>query len=55
MNNNFDAFNLYLFNQGKLEKAYELFGSHLVKDENGNTLGTIFRVYAPNAKFGVVA
>lgn len=50
MNNNFDAFNLYLFNQGKLEKAYELFGSHLVKDENGNTLGTIFRVYAPNAK-----
>ena len=34
----------------KLEKAYELFGSHLVKDENGNTLGTIFRVYAPNAK-----
>ena len=50
MNNNFDAFNLYLFNQGKLEKAYELFGAHLIKDENGNTKGTVFRVYAPNAR-----
>ncbi len=47
---NFDAFNLYLFNQGKLEKAYDLFGAHLVKDENGNILGTIFRVYAPAAR-----
>ena len=48
--NNVDEFNLYLFNEGKLEKAYNLFGSHLVKSENGEILGTIFRVYAPNAR-----
>src|SRR5574344_304909 len=45
-----DSFNLYLFNQGKLEKAYEVFGAHLVKDADGKTTGTLFRVYAPNAK-----
>ncbi len=50
MINNIDSFNLYLFNQGKLEKAYDIFGAHLVKDEQGNIKGTIFRVYAPNAK-----
>nr|MCR5741588.1 1,4-alpha-glucan branching protein GlgB [Gammaproteobacteria bacterium] len=46
----FDSFNLYLFNQGKLEKAYDLLGSHIVKDDNGKQLGTIFRVYAPFAR-----
>lgn len=48
--NSFDSFNLYLFNQGKLERAYDLFGAHLVKQDNGNNHGVIFRVYAPNAR-----
>ena len=50
MINSVDSFNLYLFNQGKLNKAYTIFGSHLVKDDNGNIIGTLFRVYAPNAR-----
>lgn len=47
---NFDSFNLYLFNQGKLTEAYNLFGAHLVKNDNGEIIGTMFRVYAPFAR-----
>lgn len=46
---NISDFNLYLFNEGKLEKGYEIFGAHLVK-ENNIVIGTMFRVYAPNAR-----
>ena len=47
---NFDSFNLYLFNQGKLTEAYNLFGAHLIKNEKGEIEGTMFRVYAPFAR-----
>ena len=50
MNHTLDAFNLYLFNQGKLHRAYETFGAHLIKDEKGNQKGVLFRVYAPSAR-----
>jgi len=48
--NNISELDLYLFNEGKLKEAYNLFGSHLVKDKKGVILGTNFRVYAPHAK-----
>ena len=48
--NNVDAFNLYLFNQGKLHNAYDIFGAHIVKGEYGETKGVVFRVYAPSAR-----
>ncbi|MFA6647973.1 MAG: 1,4-alpha-glucan branching protein GlgB [Candidatus Izemoplasmatales bacterium] len=41
---------LYLFNEGKLKEAYKIFGSHLVKDQDGVVKGVDFRVYAPHAK-----
>jgi len=41
---------LYYFNQGKLIDAYEHFGAHLVKDQDGNITATRFTVYAPHAK-----
>jgi 1,4-alpha-glucan branching enzyme len=41
---------LYFFNQGKLYDAYEHFGAHLKKDENGKSIGVDFMVWAPHAK-----
>ena len=40
---------LYFFDQGKALKLYEVFGSHLVK-ENDKVVACEFVVYAPNAK-----
>ncbi len=39
---------LYLFHQGTYFKAYEFFGAHKTKDENGND-AAVFRTWAPNA------
>ncbi len=41
---------LYFFDQGKVTNAYEVFGAHLVKDEEGNNIACEFTLYAPNAK-----
>lgn len=41
---------LYFFNQGKLYDAYRIFGAHLEKNENGESIGVTFTVYAPHAK-----
>ena len=41
---------LYYYDQGKCLNAYEVFGSHLVKNEKGENIGCEFALYAPNAK-----
>ena len=41
---------LYYFDQGKCLNAYDVFGAHLVKDENGNKIGCEFCLFAPNAR-----
>lgn len=41
---------LYYFDQGLCVNAFEVFGAHLVKDENGKMTGVEFCLYAPNAK-----
>ena len=41
---------LYYFNQGELKDAYEHFGAHLVKNDQGAIIATRFTVYAPHAK-----
>ena len=46
----FQADTLYYFNQGQLKDAYEHFGAHLLKDDQGQVVGTRFTVYAPHAK-----
>jgi len=43
-------FDLFLFNEGKLQEAYNHFGSHLVKDDAGAVAGVRFAVYAPHAR-----
>ncbi len=48
--NKITELDLYLFNEGKLKEAYNLFGSHFVKDDQGTVIGVFFRVYAPHAK-----
>jgi len=44
-----DSYNMYLFMEGKLEKAYDLFGCHVNKNDKGEIIGATFRVFAPNA------
>lgn len=41
---------LYYFDQGLCLDAYKVFGSHLIKDENGKNIACEFCLYAPNAK-----
>ena len=41
---------LYFFDQGDCVNAYDFFGAHLVKDEEGNNIACEFALYAPNAK-----
>ena len=41
---------LYYFDQGLSTNSYEVFGAHLVKDEDGNNIACEFCLYAPNAK-----
>lgn len=41
---------LYYFDQGQSYDAYNVFGAHLVKDDNGNNVACEFCLYAPNAK-----
>ncbi len=43
-------FDLFLFNEGKLQEAYRHFGSHLEKDPAGTMSGVRFTVYAPHAR-----
>ena len=43
-------FDLFLFNEGKLQEAYRHFGSHLEKDPSGALSGVRFTVYAPHAR-----
>jgi 1,4-alpha-glucan branching enzyme len=50
MNRKISDFDLFLFNEGKLEGAYHHFGSRLVKDELGQHQGVVFTVYAPHAR-----
>ena len=50
MNHKFSEFDLFLFNEGKLEQGYHHFGAHLQKDASGITLGVLFTVYAPHAR-----
>ncbi len=38
-------FDLYLYNEGKHQEAYNIFGAHITKE------GTKFTLYAPNAKY----
>ena len=40
---------LYYFDQGKVTDAYQVFGAHLVKDENGYICACEFALYAPTA------
>lgn len=40
----------YYFKAGLSTNAYDVFGCHLVKDENGKNIGAEFALYAPNAK-----
>lgn len=46
-----DSTFLYYFDQGKCYDAYNIFGAHLDKDENGNVVGCEFCIYAPNARY----
>ncbi len=41
---------LFLFHEGTHKEAYELFGSKIQRDLNGNITGTLFRLWAPNAQ-----
>lgn len=41
---------LYYFDQGKSFESYQVFGSHLIKDDFGHNIGVEFALYAPNAK-----
>ncbi len=50
MNDKMTEFDLYLFNEGKLQEAYKHFGSHLIKDDLNRIMGVRFTVYAPHAK-----
>lgn len=45
-----DSTFMYFFDQGKCLEAYNVFGAHLNKDENGNIIGCEFCLYAPNAR-----
>ncbi|MBL7817218.1 MAG: 1,4-alpha-glucan branching protein GlgB [Saprospiraceae bacterium] len=45
----FTDFDIYLFKSGKLFRAYEKLGSHIVKNDEG-TEGVFFAVWAPNAR-----
>ena len=47
---NIDTNFLYYFDQGQNLEAYKTFGSHLVKNDNGENTSCEFCVYAPNAK-----
>lgn len=50
-----DANFLYFLESGKERAAYDIFGAHIVYDENNNKIGTEFCVYAPNAyKVGIM-
>ena len=49
-----DSTFMYYFDQGKCLEAYNVFGAHLNKDENGNILGCEFCLYAPNANYVAV-
>ena len=49
-----DSTFMYFFDQGKSLDAYNVFGAHLNKDENGNILGCEFCLYAPNANYVAV-
>ncbi|MDP2425135.1 MAG: 1,4-alpha-glucan branching protein GlgB [bacterium] len=49
MNYQMSEFELFLFNEGKLEKGYHHFGAHLQIDAIGQTQGVWFHVYAPHA------
>ncbi len=41
---------IYLLGEGKLEEIWKVLGSHVLRDEQGQLLGTRFSVWAPNAK-----
>lgn len=40
---------LYFYNQGLSTDSYNIFGAHLVKDDDGNYVACEFTLYAPNA------
>ncbi len=41
---------LYFYDQGKSLESYNIFGAHLIKDDNGKNIACEFCLYAPNAK-----
>jgi len=43
-------FDLFLFNEGKLQEAYKHFGAKLIKDDLSRVMGVQFTVYAPHAQ-----
>ena len=47
--NKIDSQFMYYLDQGKTLDAYEYFGAHLDKDENGSIVGCEFLLLAPNA------
>ncbi|HAQ57203.1 MAG TPA: 1,4-alpha-glucan branching enzyme [Acholeplasmatales bacterium] len=49
MHSKMTEFDLFLFNEGKLQEAYRHFGSHLERDASGAN-GVRFTVYAPHAR-----
>lgn len=41
---------MYLITEGRHEKLWEVLGSHVKRDANGELIGTSFAVWAPNAR-----
>ncbi|HOW37855.1 MAG TPA: 1,4-alpha-glucan branching protein GlgB [Candidatus Izemoplasmatales bacterium] len=50
MNDRMTELDLYLFHEGKLQEAWNHFGSTIVRDDLGRSLGVRFTVFAPHAK-----
>lgn len=50
MSRKLSEFDLFLFNEGKLEQGFHHFGAHLLRNEAGEVSGVTFTVYAPHAR-----
>jgi 1,4-alpha-glucan branching enzyme len=50
VHSNFGELDLYLFGEGRHETLWEVLGAHIKYDQSGGLFGTVFTVWAPNAK-----
>ena len=47
---NLGEIDYHLFNEGRHERLWDILGAHVKRDEQGDLVGTVFTVWAPNAR-----